>query len=488
MRGVKLGIAAVAGAVLVGTSAAAWANDIAVFATGVGNDGKVLSVGNTDPHWSIVDMTGSTPINKTAFVAAAHPAYLPNSTVGTVGSSWIATTSTTNTGYAPGTYLFRTTFDLTGLDPSTASLSIRFAVDDQVSVVKLNGATTGITGSGFSAMSGPFTVAGGFVSGVNTLEFTVVNGGPGGNPSGFRALLSGTASPAVILDTTPPVLSGLHDVTYEATNAAIGLNAAVLGISADDDEDGPVGVALDPQQVSGVGDHVVTVTAEDAAGNLASDTFTVHVVDTTAPTLAGVPQDVLTYESTGAAIDLDAAALGISASDIVDGAVAVELSPSQVSGLGDHEITASATDAAGNTSSDTFTVHLADTTAPTVESLSVTPDTITANNHKMVDVEVSGLVSDANDAAPVLKIESITCDEDADAPGSGKKGQADWEITGDLTAKVRAERSGKGDGRTYTLLVSATDASGNVEYWTLTVDVAHDQGKGKSKAKKKRRR
>lgn len=40
---------------------------------------------------------------------------------------------------------------------------------------------------------------------------------------------------------------------------------------------------------------------------------------------------------------------------------------------------------------------------------------------------------------------------------------------------LRAERSGKGDGRVYTLTYAATDAAGNTATATATVTVAHNQ-------------
>ena len=54
---------------------------------------------------------------------------------------------------------------------------------------------------------------------------------------------------------------------------------------------------------------------------------------------------------------------------------------------------------------------------------------------------------------------------------------ADWQITDALTVNLRAERSGSGGDRVYTLGVQCPDASGNSAQKTVAVTVPHDQGK-----------
>ena len=48
---------------------------------------------------------------------------------------------------------------------------------------------------------------------------------------------------------------------------------------------------------------------------------------------------------------------------------------------------------------------------------------------------------------------------------------------------LRAERSGKGNGRIYLITYSATDSSGNTSFAEATVIVPHDQGNKKGKIK-----
>jgi hypothetical protein len=56
----------------------------------------------------------------------------------------------------------------------------------------------------------------------------------------------------------------------------------------------------------------------------------------------------------------------------------------------------------------------------------------------------------------------------------------DWHITGPLTVDLRAERSGTGSGRVYTITVQCTDKNGNFARSAVKVTVPKSQGeKGK---------
>jgi hypothetical protein len=112
----------------------------------------------------------------------------------------------------------------------------------------------------------------------------------------------------------------------------------------------------------------VTCSASDAHGNTGSATFTVTVTDTKPPALT-VPGD-LTREATspnGAVVTYAA-----SATDLVDGAVAVTCTPASGSqfALDQHTtVTCSATDAHGNTGHADFAIAVVDTTPPTLPTL-----------------------------------------------------------------------------------------------------------------------
>jgi hypothetical protein len=69
---------------------------------------------------------------------------------------------------------------------------------------------------------------------------------------------------------------------------------------------------------------------------------------------------------------------------------------------------------------------------------------------------------------------SITCNEPDNGLGDGNT-LDDIVIIDDFTFMLRAERSGKGSGRTYTITYKATDASGNESMTSVTIEVPHDR-------------
>jgi hypothetical protein len=134
-----------------------------------------------------------------------------------------------------------------------------------------------------------------------------------------------------------------------------------------------------------------------------------------------------------------------------------------------------ATDRAGKSASCVQTIKVVDTTPPTITSVAASPNVLWPPNHKMVPVKVTVSAAD-NCGATVTKVVSVSCNEPVIAPGSGQT-SPDWQITGDLTVSLRAERSGPTNGRIYTISVQCTDTSGNISTATVAVTVPHDQGK-----------
>jgi hypothetical protein len=141
--------------------------------------------------------------------------------------------------------------------------------------------------------------------------------------------------------------------------------------------------------------------------------------------------------------------------------------------LGSSAFTVTVTDERGESASDTVSVTVVDTTPPVIESLTPDPGILFPPDHRMVPVTIKAVVSDVCDDAPHPRILSVTSDEADNGQGDGTT-TGDWEITGDMSLLLRAERSGNADGRTYTVRVICEDASGNVTSEDVAVEVSHD--------------
>ena len=182
-----------------------------LYSTGVDAGGLVIAPGGgaTDPNWAILERADGGTLGP-AVVQLNNPAWLPNDTAGTAGSSWISINDD-DVPVADGTYRYQTTFDLTGLVESTAAITGTTSPDDLVTGVFLNGVSQGITANDF-VLALAFAINSDFIAGVNTLEFVMFNRDGGGTPGvpsphGLRVELSGTAD--VIPEPSSFVLSSL---------------------------------------------------------------------------------------------------------------------------------------------------------------------------------------------------------------------------------------------------------------------------------------
>ena len=158
-----------------------------------------------DPSWLV---NGST-----AFVTDQSGFPFPIWLAPGGASDWISPQPSYTSGQSdsPGVYDYSTTFDLTGLDPSTASLTFLVAVDDSLTDVLINGASTGLTHDSLSSFSSPLAINAGFIAGLNNIVFRVSNtAGPPLNPSGLRVeFTSATADEVAVPEPTSIALFGM---------------------------------------------------------------------------------------------------------------------------------------------------------------------------------------------------------------------------------------------------------------------------------------
>jgi len=281
-----------------------------------------------------------------------------------------------------------------------------------------------------------------------------------------------TVNPAPV-DTTPPTLTLPGTITAEATSPGGAIVTFVA--SATDDVDGPRPVTCAPASGSAfaLGTTTVTCSASDTSANVASGSFLVVVQDTTPPTLSLPSQETAEATSPAGATVIYVT----SATDIVDGSRPVDCAPpsGSIFALGTTTVACSSSDTRGNTASGSFDVMVEDTTPPEVTEISASPNTLWPPNHKMVDVTISVTAVDTADPATVAQIVSVSSNQPVNGTGDGDTAP-DWQITGPLTLKLRAERAG-GSERVYTITVEVSDASGNRTSATVTVRVSASKGR-----------
>ena len=152
---------------------------ITLFNTGVG-----LKEGDADPHWQLISRSDDPKFKpRPSRVRVAGNAALENDPA---RSQWISLVGGDVNLPEDVTYVFRTTFDLTGMLPSTAVLRGKCIADDRVTAIRLNGRRVAVPlqpdGEPFIHWT-QFHAMSGFVKGINVLEVDVLNAAPSTPPS-----------------------------------------------------------------------------------------------------------------------------------------------------------------------------------------------------------------------------------------------------------------------------------------------------------------
>ena len=165
-----------------------------LFNTGVDDPSGAVLADNTigDPHYTLTVVPGGTTDIRirTSDSGFPIPPYFGDNTL----SRWIGPDNSTSLDGPNGTYIYSTTFNLTGFDPSTAAITGGWATDNIGPNIFLNGnPVAGPPSLGFSSFT-PFSVTSGFNPTVNTLGFRLFNTG---GPTALRVEMTGGADPLV---------------------------------------------------------------------------------------------------------------------------------------------------------------------------------------------------------------------------------------------------------------------------------------------------
>jgi hypothetical protein len=239
------------------------------------------------------------------------------------------------------------------------------------------------------------------------MAYTAVGRNLAGEPLSRTTWLNVRAAYIFCADTTPPALQLPADITAEATGAA----GAVVTFTATASDTNPLHPTVACTPASGstfpLGATTVRCSATDAAGNTASGSFNVTVLDRVAPTVAVSISPATPSGEHGWYSEL--VTVTVTATDNVaistvqynlDGSAATYGGPFVV-GDGMHSVTATATDGSGNSTASAAVSFNVDTTAPTVTigggtSVAVTTAATTATTLTCQTIDsLSGVATNA---------------------------------------------------------------------------------------------
>ncbi len=212
-------------------------------------------------------------------------------------------------------------------------------------------------------------------------------------------------------------------------------------------------------------------TVEDTFGNQSSCSFTINVLDLEAPQIQA-PESITVGNDPGlcgAIVNYTIIATDNCSATLITSPPSGSFFPK-----GTNLVTCTATDPSTNVTVKTFPVIVNDIEPPAIQSVTPSQNSLWPPNHSMIPITVSVVATD-NCAIESTKIISVTSNESANAQGSGNT-SPDCTITGDLALELRAERSGTGSGRVYTITVEVTDTSKNKTQKTTNVTVPKSNG------------
>jgi PKD repeat protein len=283
-------------------------------------------------------------------------------------------------------------------------------------------------------------------------------------------------------------------------NGRAGVAVIFDGTASDDPDGGPIerydwdfgdsmtGTGPTPSHTYAVpGDYVVRLTVTDESGETDTDATVATIGIGNLPPQADAGGSVsgevggdITFDGTGSR-DLDGR---ITDYDwrFGDGNSGSGLTPTHVyDEPGTYLVTLTVTDDEGAPDSDaTLAVVVPANQPPDCTQGEPSKDRIWPPNHKFVPVTILG-VTDPDSDPVSIRIDSIFQDEPVDGRGDGHT-SPDGTGVGSATAEVRAERSGRENGRVYHIGFTAEDGQGGNCTGEVMVGVPHDDRGKKSVA------
>jgi len=294
------------------------------------------------------------------------------------------------------------------------------------------------------------------------------------------------------VENNPPVAHAGEDETVQA-NTIGGANVQLNGSGSKDPDGDPItyqwswdggsATGANPTIFLLLGTTTITLVVNDGTLDSEPDIVDITVEDTTPPELTCPEYITVELETPdGTVVPLDA-----TATDICDPDVDISSDELPIYPLGSTTVTFVATDDSENSAEGQTVVTVVDTTPPEISLEEPNPSELWPPNHQFVDVSIVGIASDICTALDInVSIDVI----DAENGDGGEGHEPDYKIVNatidedgniKILLALRAERSGDGDGRIYSITVEVRDKSGNLNSDTVNVLVPHDKGKKNKK-------
>ncbi|MFP2430494.1 Ig-like domain-containing protein [Enterobacter ludwigii] len=337
--------------------------------------------------------------------------------------------------------------------------------------------TTTVDANGNWAYTVPATDVSGLKEGDARVQVSVsnVNGNPASSSHEFSV---DTTAPAVTIDTVSHdnmlnAAEAAQDLTLSGTSTAEAGQTVTVTFNGNQytaqvQADGSWTLDVPAADLAGItdGTAVVTATVSDKAGNPASTDASV-LVDTTVPqitfnTVAG--DDILNIAEHGQALIVSGTVTGAQAGDVItvtlngknysamldasgNWSMGIPAADAGALGNGDHTMSATLTDKAGNSTTQTHEIAVS-LTAPVIAINTVAGDDVINAIEKGEDLQLSGTSNQPDGTTIVVTLNGINYTATTDASGN-------WSVT-----VPAANVSALGEAN-YTVTASVTDTAGN---------------------------
>ena len=399
------------------------------------------TVNVVDTTAPVITRTGDYPVNH-----ELGDAYVDGGETATdlSGPITVVTTSTVDVNTIGGYLVTYTATDPSG--NSTVTTRSVYVSDTTAPAITRTGdyPTTVELGSTYTAPDETATDASGSVTVTKTVNGDTDSVGSflvfytSSDPSGNSTTTTRTVN---VVDTTAPVITrtGDYPVTLELGETYTDGGETATDLS------GPITVVTTMNgDEDSVGSFLVTYTATDPSGNVATTTRSVYVVDTTAPVITRTGDYPVLHNYGDAYVDG-----GETATDASGPITIVTTSSVDVNTMGGYLVTYTATDPSGNTTVTTRSVYVADRKAPVFTSSS---NFSADENQKSI-----GTVTATDLFAVTFTISSPYDQIDI--------------TSGGVLSFAASENPNYEAKRVYTATVTATDANGNASTQDITVSV-----------------